>query len=426
MKWKVSRSRLKGVLAVPPSKSHTVRALLIASLARGESRIRNPLAQGDGASALRVATSLGAVVRHDEGVACVAGGGVAALGAGTRSCACDNSGTSMTLFTSAAALGATPVCFDGDASLRSRPMQQLFAPLRQLGVSVTVHTRQGDVPFTVQGPLRGGTAQVNGLSSQFVSSLLLSCPLAQQDTHLEVVDLHERPYVEMTRWWLNRQGIRHECEPDLSRFVIYGGQSYHPFDLTVPGDFSSATFGAVAACLGAGGLMLSGLDFDDPQGDKEVFTVLERMGARIERGGTGAEVDAPDGLDGGTFDLNAMPDALPALCVAATVARGTTRLVNVAQARIKECDRIAVMCRELGAMGASVRELPDGIEIRPSALRGAGVCGHGDHRVVMALALAGLIARGETIIDTAESAAVTYPTFCEDFQRVGACIDVVD
>jgi 3-phosphoshikimate 1-carboxyvinyltransferase len=129
-------------------------------------------------------------------------------------------------------------------------------------------------------------------------------------------------------------------------------------------------------------------------------------------------------LSGRVIDLNAMPDALPALAVAACIAEGETRFVNVAQARIKETDRIAVMKRELSKMGAAVTEHKDGLTIRRSTLKGADVNGHDDHRVVMALALAGMVAEGETVIDTAEAAAVTYPTFADDFRKIGAKIQV--
>jgi 3-phosphoshikimate 1-carboxyvinyltransferase len=121
-----------------------------------------------------------------------------------------------------------------------------------------------------------------------------------------------------------------------------------------------------------------------------------------------------------------MPDALPALSVAACAAEGETRFVNVAQSRIKETDRIAVMKKELSKMGAAVTEHKDGLTIRHSRLKGAKVNGHDDHRVVMALAIAGMIAEGETVIDTAEAAEVTYPTFVEDFRKIGAKIEVIE
>jgi 3-phosphoshikimate 1-carboxyvinyltransferase len=196
--------------------------------------------------------------------------------------------------------------------------------------------------------------------------------------------------------------------------------------MDIPADFSGATFAACAAAITGAALTLTGLDFSDPQGDKGVFEVLQRMGAAVIHGPDGVTVRQDAALRGRTIDLNAMPDALPALAIVACAAEGETRFVNVAQARIKETDRIAVMKEELAKMGAAVTEHEDGLTIRHSALKGKQVSGHDDHRVVMALALAGMIAEGETVIDTAEAAAVTYPTFVEDFRKIGAKIETLE
>jgi 3-phosphoshikimate 1-carboxyvinyltransferase len=298
--------------------------------------------------------------------------------------------------------------------------------LKNLGVTYGFEAQGRDLPFWVQGPIQGGTTRVDGFSSQFVSSLLFACPCAPADTEFFVTNLHERPYVEMTLAWLDRQGIRYEASGDLLHFRIKGGQCYKPIDYTVPGDFSSATFAAVAAPLTGSRFDLAGLDFSDTQGDKRVFDVIAAMGALVNKSVTGATVDGTGMIRGSVIDLNAMPDALPAFSVLGSVAAGETKIVNVAQARIKETDRIAVMVEELKKLGADITEEKDGLVIRNSRLKGATVRGHGDHRVVMALALAGMVAEGETVIDTAEAAAVTYPTFCEDFRALGADIEAID
>jgi 3-phosphoshikimate 1-carboxyvinyltransferase len=424
MKWIVSPSKLHGTIAIPPSKSHTIRSFLVATLAGGTSTIRSPLLHGDGRSAMNAAKALGATLTvHNNDVAVQGIGGK--YEGGSELVDCGNSGTSTCLFTSAAALGSRARTFDGDSSLRSRPVRTLLDGLKQLGASYTVNGEK-DVPFTIRGPIRGGKTTINGLSSQYVSSLLFSCPLAPADTEITVVDLHEKPYVELSLWWLDKRGIEHSVSADFTRFTVRGRQSYKPIDLTVPADFSSATFAAVAASLTGSPITLTGLDFSDPQGDRKVFDVLERFGAKVERKGAGVTVFAPAGLKGREVDLNAMPDALPALSVLGCMAEGVTRLTNVAQARIKETDRIAVMARELRTMGADVTEESDGIVIRQSKLTGARVHGHDDHRVVMALALAGMVANGETIVETAESADVTYPSFVHDFATLGARIKAVN
>jgi 3-phosphoshikimate 1-carboxyvinyltransferase len=211
----------------------------------------------------------------------------------------------------------------------------------------------------------------------------------------------------------------------MSKFTIFGNQRYRPIDYTIPGDFSSATFAAVAAPLTGSSLVLQGLDFNDSQGDKGVFDIVAAMGATVTKDHSEAIVNGTGRVCGRVMDLNAMPDSLPALSVLACVAYGETHIVNVAQARIKETDRISVMTNELLKLGANVTERSDGLIIQKSNLVGAEVHGHGDHRVVMALALAGMVAEGETVIDTAEAAAVTYPTFLEDFKRCGANIEVM-
>ncbi|MBD3420562.1 MAG: 3-phosphoshikimate 1-carboxyvinyltransferase [Chitinivibrionales bacterium] len=421
MKWKISPSRLSGEILIPPSKSHTIRALLIATLADGTSTIRNALLKGDGESALNAARCLGARVETGAEALCITGIGDN-FEKGQEHIYTGNSGTATRLFTAAAALGSRVRTFDGDASLRSRPMQPLLEALQRLGASYTANGSSGDLPFSIHGPLTGGHTRVSGITSQFLSSLLLAAPLAQTDSTIEVADLHEKPYAALTLWWLEKLGIRYVANDAFDTFIVTGSQSYRPIDLTIPGDFSSATFAAIAAPATGSPLRLQGLDFNDPQGDKQVFSELEKMGAQVGRDSGAIVVGPGSALSGCEIDLNNMPDALPSFAVLGCIAQGTTHIVNVAQARIKETDRIAVMCTELRKMGADIAQEQDGLLIKHSNLHGAEVNGHHDHRVVMALAVAALAAKGETTITTAEAAEVTYPGFAEDFRRLGADI----
>jgi 3-phosphoshikimate 1-carboxyvinyltransferase len=396
----------------------------VASLAQGRSTIRKALLKGDGESAMRVAVSLGAAADLQGDTLHVDGVGMD-LDRGIRELDCGNSGTSMRLFTGAVSLGRTERRFDGDSSLRTRKMRPLLKALAKLGATVQCESETLDVPFTVRGPIRGGHTDVSGVTSQFLSSLLFACPLARGNSVVEVSDaLNEKPYVELTLWWLKRLGVRFEALDGLRHITVEGSQQYAPIDMDIPSDFSSATFAAAAAVLTGSTVTLTGLDFSDPQGDKAVFEYLAQMGGTVEHCPEGVRVSAGRRLVGGEIDLNATPDALPAMAVLATAAEGETRLLNVPQARIKETDRIAVMAKELGRLGASVTELPDGMVIRGGELKGATVNGHDDHRVVMALALAGMRAKGETVIEGAEAATVTYPTFREDFAALGARISV--
>jgi 3-phosphoshikimate 1-carboxyvinyltransferase len=209
-----------------------------------------------------------------------------------------------------------------------------------------------------------------------------------------------------------------EAADDWSEFHIPGGQTYLPVDRRIPGDFSSATFFLAAGAMGDNEVYSSGLDMGDTQGDKAVVDYLKQMGAEVRIEAEGINVRAKD-LVGCEIDMNATPDALPMMAVLGCFAKGTTRLVNVPQARLKETDRIAVMHQELSKMGAKITELPDGLIIEQSDLRPAEVEGHDDHRVVMSLAIAGSMLTGTTTINGCEAMNITFPTFCEALVVLG-------
>lgn len=253
---------------------------------------------------------------------------------------------------------------------------------------------------------------------------MVNCPLLEKDTEVSLIRLNEIPYVEMTLWWLDKQGIRYSND-NFKNFMIYGSQEYKPFDITIPGDFSSATFFAVLAAVSGCEILLENLDMTDPQGDKAVFSILESMGAVITYEGNSIRVKG-NGLKGMEIDMNSIPDALPAMAVAGCFAEGETRLVNVPQARLKETDRIRVMFEELSKMGADIEELPDGLIIKKSRLKGCRVKGHYDHRIVMALAVAGLNIDGDTIIDTAEAMNVTFPEFVKLVHSCGGNAELTE
>lgn len=427
---------VNGEVRIPGSKSHTIRALLIAAAAEGRSVIEEPLDSSDTRSALELVKALGAKVEEipgkgitgseipDEGIPRGSDKPAAWVVTGTggrfREGSIDvgNSGTSLYLAAAMAATGGSTVRFDGDGQIRRRSAAPLLQALGQLGVRVDEFGREGCAPFAVTGPLKGGRVSMECRTSQYLSALLLAAPLAPEgsSTELEIPLLYEAPYAEMTLRWLSDQGIRLERQ-ELRRFSIPGGQHYSPFRRAVPGDFSSATFFFCAPAVAGGRVSCLGLDRHDVQGDKAVLDILSRMGCPVEElpDSGGIRVSAPaGGLSGGEFDLNDIPDALPALAATACFARGKTRLVNVPQARIKETDRIAVMARELNRLGGRVTELPDGLEIEgggQGSLKGGEAAGHGDHRVIMALAIAALGARDRVVIDDDQAVSVTFPNF---------------
>jgi 3-phosphoshikimate 1-carboxyvinyltransferase len=339
-----------------------------------------------------------------------------------------NSGTTLYLALAAAGLGTEPFEFTGDRQIQRRGAGPLLEALAGLGIRAK--SRGGCVPIIIQGPWKGGRVSLPCPTSQYLSALLLAAPLAPAGVTTEIIVplLNEKPYIEMTLSYLKTQAVPFEAPPDLSRFVIPGGASWKALSCSVPGDFSSAAFPACAAAVSGGQVTLLGLDPDDTQGDKFFFDILSQMGCAVDwkREAEGWSLTVRAGpLRGGTFDLNAAPDLLPAAAVCAAFARGDTALVNVAHARIKETDRIAVMAAELGKRGVSCTERPDGLIIHgrggfagsgfaDSGLAGSGlVDGHDDHRIVMAFAAAAAGADGPVEIGSAESAAVTYPGFLE-------------
>ena len=289
--------------------------------------------------------------------------------------------------------------------------------LEELGAKCVSLKNNGKAPVRVSGGLRGGRTSIAAFTSQYLSSLLLCTPLAPADTDIEVTLLNEPGYVQMTLDWLDKQGIQYDND-GLRRFHMRGGQSYKAYDLPVPADFSSATFFLCAAALFGDGVTLQGLDFSDSQPDKAVVDYLRAMGADIITGPAGITVKAST-LKGITIDMNATPDALPAMAVTAAFAEGTTKLVNVPQARSKETDRIKCMAEELTKMGAKVEELPDGLVVHNSKLKAAHLDGRGDHRIVMALSLAAMGLDEPCTIETAEAIKVTFPEFVGLMQALG-------
>ncbi len=417
----VRKSVLEGSIEIPASKSHTIRAVVIASLAQGKSKIVFPLDSGDTRSAVVACRALGAEIETGKDWVVRGFGGNPRLQVSEIDVG--NSGTSLRLTASVAALQGEEVVFTGDASLRTRPLQPLLDALNNLGARAYSLNNNGCCPISVTGRMRGGKTEVSGVTSQYLSSLLISTPLLEKDTEIHVIDLHEKPYVEMTLTWLDEQQISYERE-GWEIFRVRGGQGYHQFDQRVPGDFSSATFPICAAVITPSHLLLKGLDMNDTQGDKEVITMLKEMGASIQIKKEGILVDSSE-LMGCELDLNNTPDALPALAVVGCYTKGETILKNVAQARIKETDRIRVMATELSKMGADIEELEEGLIIRQSELKGTRVSGYNDHRVVMALSLAGMIAQGETEIDGAESVNITFPGYVEKMCQLGAQMEVI-
>ncbi|HEB71171.1 MAG TPA: 3-phosphoshikimate 1-carboxyvinyltransferase [Nitrospirae bacterium] len=417
MNFVIKPGPVKGRVAAPASKSHTIRSVFFASLADGVSTILNPLVSTDSQSALSAVTLMGAQVDMFEGKWTIAG-------SGGRVCAppslvdVGNSGTTARLALSMASLGFAPITITGDEQTRARPMGPLIEALANLGARTK--SNSGGLPATIEGPINGGDTFIDGATSQYLSSLLIHTPLAPKDSVLSLNSLNEKPYVDMTLKWLDDLGVDYRRE-GYSKFYIRGGQQYKPFEKSIPADFSSATFFACLGAIPGNEVTLTGLDMNDTQGDKAVFDYLARLGANVSFNNQSVTVSG-EKLKGAHLDLNATPDALPALAALASIAEGTTVLGNTPQARLKETDRIAVMAKELGKMGIVCEEKPDALIIHGGKPKGALLSGHGDHRVVMSLAVAASASSGESRIDTAEAVAITFPDFAALFADCGGSI----
>jgi len=415
--------RLQGRIAIPASKSHTIRAVLMASLAKGTSILHRPLFAEDTRAALNACRALGArISEFDNRIEITGFGNTPAQPAQPLDML--NSGTATNLTLGLLAALGVQADVTGDSSLQGRPVEALTDALQQLGCHINFHGQKGCPPLSISGRMNGGSVVLDASkSSQYVSSLLIACPLAPRETEIIVHNPSELPYIDLTLAWLDEQEIQYTRE-GYTRFLVPGGQRYRAFEKTIAADWSSAAFPLCAAALTDSDVLLEGLDMNDTQGDKAIVDYVRQMGAHITEESAGIRIQGR-ALKGCTLDINATPDALPALAVMGCFAEGQTKLTNVAQARVKETDRITVMAQELEKMGAHITEQSKGLTIDASSLTGAKVHGHHDHRVVMALVLAGLCATGTTSIDTAEAVAVTYPSFVESMQQLGARIEIV-
>jgi len=420
----VRKSRLKGSVKIPGSKSHTIRAVAIASLAEGASTIRSPLGSGDTLSAVSCYRMLGAQIDTSESTLWKVIGTGGRIHAPKKTVDVGNSGTTLNLALGSASLAPDrqTTNFTGDAQIQSRSSEPLIRSLNELGAKCISIKNNGKPPVAVTGRIKGGKTSVAAVSSQYLSSLLLCTPLAAKDSEIDVTLLNEPGYVQMTLDWLDNQSIKYEND-NMRQFKVKGGQGYGSFDKTIHADFSSATFFLCAAALAGDEVTLLGLDFADSQPDKAVVEYLKAMGADVTIEQKAVTIKAAP-LKGTEIDMNATPDALPAMAVVGAFAEGETRLVNVPQARGKETDRIKCMAEELGKLGVEVEELEDGLVIKQSELKAAKLDGRSDHRIVMALALAGMAGEGQCIIDSAEAMSVTFPQFAELMTSIGAGLEL--
>lgn len=417
---------LRGCVRVSGDKSISHRALLLGAIAEGVSRVENFLPAADCLATLRVVRALGVRVEvHAPTMLAVHGRGLAGLQEADDVLDCGRSGTTMRLL--AGLLAGQPFLsvLGGDVQLRQRPMSRIVEPLRRMGATVLGREGNRRPPLVIQGgTLRGIEYALPVASAQVKSALLLAGLYADGPTTLHVPG----PARDHTERMLAAMGSR--LEMGERGLVIEPGERLRAVDVTVPGDFSSAAFLVAAATLVSG----SEVTIEDVGVNPTrtgLLDVLRAMGADVvlhdERvvGGEpiadlticSAELQGTE--VGGDLVVRAI-DEFPILAVAATQARGETIVRDAAELRVKETDRIATTVQELRRMGAQIEPRLDGFVVRgPVSLRGAVVPSHGDHRLAMALAIAGLVASGETVVQGVDCIADSFPGFAHTLQSLG-------
>ncbi len=410
-------------MVAPPSKSHTHRALLCSLLVKGTSKVSSMLESDDTAATLRLCESFGAGVAQNEDTLTIRGHG--SVHAPEYPVPCNGSASTLRMGMAIAALGTAPIMLTGNESLLLRPIGPLAKALDVLGANCYMPSRAGYPPITITGPLQGGKTTLPGSeSSQYLSALLLACPMGATDTNIVLASpLESRPYVDMTVACMGQFGVAVDADTDYAMIDIPGGQSYRPASIDIEGDYSSAAFMLAAGAL-AGSVTIDNLPVASTQGDRRIIDIIEDFGADVSRRGTAVSVSyAP--LTATTVDCADIPDLVPILSVIASQANGVTVLRNIGRLRIKESDRIASITEELSKMGAHIKANETAISITgPTRLSGTSICPHGDHRIAMACAVAALVSKGATSIADVECMEKSYPAFLSDLSSIGGGVSV--
>jgi len=419
-----SRHNLSGRLSVPGSKSHTIRAVLIAAMANGLSTIKNPLPSEDCLSATRAARAFGSDVKIEKGVWTIQSS-QDGLKVPDDVIDCGNSGTTYYFATAISGTLNDYVVLTGDYQIRRRPVGKLLEAMSDLGAfAVTTRINSNAAPVIIKGPMKAGTIVFGGKMSQYISGMLLASARINGKTRIEVQKAIERPYLQMTVDWMTEHGIKIEYdEKNYSFFEVEGPQEYRTVETSIPSDWESVAFPLVAALVTDSEIVIEDLDLSGSQGDSVIVDILKEMGGDVTLDGATNSLKARGGnrLRGITIDCSDIPDALPILSVAACFAEGDTVLSGIESIRVKETDRVEVMKRELSKMGASIEDTDHEMIIHGGKkLTGAKVESHDDHRVAMSLAVAGLFSDGVAEISNAECVSVSFPGFYELMNGVGA------
>lgn len=412
MKQIISSSAISGSITPPCSKSYAQRALAVALLADGESTIGNLELCDDTRSAIRCIEALGAeVTLIDDSTIRVRGG----LAPRTDRLHIGESGLATRLFTPIASLHNQPITINGEGTILYRPISMMIDPLRQLGVEV--RDGGGFLPIQVCGPMQGGEVTVDGsISSQFLTGLLLSLPMAQNDTTIYVKNLKSLPYVDMTIDTARRFGVE-IAHKDYCEFFIEGNQHYTATDYMIEGDWSGAAPMFVAGAV-AGEVTVENISRLSLQADTAIIDALISAGAEVESTDNAITVRHRR-LKAFEFDATHCPDLFPALVALAANCEGTSTLYGTERLLHKESNRAATLAEEYAKAGIDVDIDEQNImRVRGGKIHGCTADSHGDHRIAMSMAIAALTADAPIAIEGAECVAKSYPSFFDDLEQL--------
>jgi len=416
---------VSGTVRVPGSKSHTNRSMVIAALSDGESRLEGALFAADTISMIHGLRALGFRVEPDEAAGVIVvegrGGRVPAHGATVDA---RDAGTVMRFLPAVAALGEGEFTIDGSPRMRERPVLDLVEGMRSLGVDASAKGPGGCPPVVVRASgVAGGTARVSaGTSSQFASALLLVAPCAKSPVTVQLEgEVVSRPFIELTLDLMKEFGAEVE-RLDANTFRVAAPRPYRAGVHHVEGDATAASYFWAAAAVTGGRVEVANVSTRSRQGDARFVDLLEQMGCRVERSEEAITVSGPEVLRGGEFNLNKMPDVAQTLAVVALFAESPVSITNIANLRVKECDRLSALAAELPKLGGRVEERPDGITVTPpeggrEVLHGGRIATYNDHRMAMSFAVAGLAIPG-VVIENPGCVSKTYPRFFDDFARL--------
>ena len=425
MKAIIAPSKLKGTITAPASKSSMQRACAAALIRKGKTVLSNPGISNDDKAALNIIRQLGATYEVNGDKIVIDSSGVNAVGDNID---CHESGLSIRMFTSIAALSDKKITVKGSGSLAKRPMDFFDEVLPQLGVEVK--SNNGYLPLEIKGPLQPKNITVDGsLSSQYLTGLLFAYAAADaKDVSIKVKNLSSRPYVDLTLKVLEAYGLKVPENRNYEEFYfrdskVYGQPS--TINYTVEGDWSGGAFLLVGSAI-AGNVNIKGLDLSSTQADRAVLQALMQAGTNISIRPDEMEIKESK-LKAFHFNATDCPDLFPPLVALASYCEGTTVIEGTKRLTHKESNRALTLQEEFGKMGVKIQLQNDQMFIQGNPkLKGEEVSSHNDHRIAMATAVAGLKADKEMIVSGAEAVNKSYPQFWEHIKTLGAKVSLTD